>query len=146
MAGTGNRAPGGNQGAAGNVDLAGAGSSPKHSRYLGCSKTPEPSASTPAVERIFQGRGKAPGQADLGAPSMNAPIVRLRRLRGCAKPWRVMLAGARREIAVSSRALVTPRLFQRTARSQGIEAAELDEREWLCEVGRALQSAEIEAA
>jgi hypothetical protein len=78
---------------------------------------------------------------------MKAPIlIRLRRLRGCAQPWRLTLAGARREIAVWSRALVTPRLLRRAAQLRGIAAAELSEREWLREVGRARQSAEIEAA
>jgi hypothetical protein len=77
---------------------------------------------------------------------MTTPILRLRRLRGCSRPWRLTLAGARREIAVRSRALVTPRLLRRAAQLQGIAAAELSEREWLREVGRALQSAEIEVA
>jgi hypothetical protein len=51
---------------------------------------------------------------------MNAPIARLRRLRGCARPWHLTLGGARREIRVSSRALVTPKMLRKVAQSSGV--------------------------
>jgi len=76
---------------------------------------------------------------------MNAPIlIRLRRLHGCSRPWRLTLGDARREIAVSSRALVTPRRLRRAAASLAIDLPPLSDCELLREVGRAL--AEIEAA
>jgi hypothetical protein len=82
-----------------------------------------------------------------GASKASAsPIVALRRMCGCARPWRLQLAGARREIEISARGLVTPRQSRRAAAALAIDLPPLTDEAWLREIGRALQSAEIEAA
>jgi hypothetical protein len=71
-------------------------------------------------------------------------ILRLRRAHNCSRPWRFVLTGARCELAVSSRALVTPRQLRKAAASHAIRLPPLSDRELLREVGKAL--AKIEAA
>jgi hypothetical protein len=71
--------------------------------------------------------------------------VSLRRLRGAERPWQIVLPGATREIRLSSRALLSPRLLRRAAQRAGVAPPAMSDAEMLREIARALAD-HLEAA
>jgi|SRR5271154_4270052 len=74
-------------------------------------------------------------------------ITRLRRLRGCDKPWRVTLAGHDRELDCNTRSLFSYTAFRRRALTVlAVCLPEMSESEWLSIVGAALQRVSVDGA
>jgi hypothetical protein len=78
------------------------------------------------------------------AQSNSIRILNLRRLRKCARPWRVMLEGIDGELSLSSRELMCPTAFRRRClMATGFLPPLLSPQDWLRIVGDGLSRVEV---